>query len=119
MGKPLGRNMNEQTIDKHSVNCYFCNRIVDERNCIPADEWNGNDGGECCTCCQASFAEGERVAKEVVKLKESLGGFWGEHPDYFVRDWSFEVGHEDTRLGYWEWVVSKIEEAKEDEDNDN
>jgi hypothetical protein len=45
--------MNEQEIDKHSVNCYFCGELVDERDCVPADEFNDNDGGDCCRCCAA------------------------------------------------------------------
>ena len=37
--------------DKHSVGCYFCGRLVDERECIPADEYNENDGGSICPEC--------------------------------------------------------------------
>jgi hypothetical protein len=38
-------------LDKHSVNCYFCGELVDERECIPADEYNNNDGGDICPEC--------------------------------------------------------------------
>lgn len=38
-------------VDSHSVNCYFCNDLVDERKCIPADPYNGNDGGDICPKC--------------------------------------------------------------------
>ena len=38
-------------IDKHSVNCYFCNTLVDERECMPADKYNYNDGGDICRVC--------------------------------------------------------------------
>ena len=38
-------------VDKHSVNCYFCGKLVDERNCMPADQFNNNDGGDICTEC--------------------------------------------------------------------
>jgi len=44
--------MNETTIDKHSVNCYFCGRLVDERECMSADEYNNDDGGDICPDCQ-------------------------------------------------------------------
>lgn len=44
--------MNEREIAKHSVNCYFCGKLVDERECMPADKFNNNDGGDCCTDCQ-------------------------------------------------------------------
>lgn len=39
-------------------------------------------------------------------------GYWGEHPDYRVADWGYEAGNNDTRLGYWDWVVDKEEEAR-------
>jgi hypothetical protein len=42
----------ESWIDKHSVNCYFCNELVDERDCIPADNYNNFDGGDICPKCQ-------------------------------------------------------------------
>ena len=38
-----------------------------------------------------------------------LYGTWGEHPDYAVAQWQYEVAEDDTRAGYWEWVVSEIE----------
>ncbi len=38
-------------IEKHSVNCYFCNELVDERDCYPADDFNDNDGGDICLDC--------------------------------------------------------------------
>ena len=36
---------------KHSVNCYFCGTLFDEREGMPADELNGNDGGTACPKC--------------------------------------------------------------------
>jgi hypothetical protein len=38
-------------IDIHSVNCYFCGELKDERDCINADEYNVNDGGSICQKC--------------------------------------------------------------------
>jgi len=38
-------------IDRHSVNCYFCDALVDERECSPADPYNNNDGGDICPDC--------------------------------------------------------------------
>lgn len=46
------------------------------------------------------------------QLKEAHGGHWGEHPEYPVTDWVFEASENGTRLGYWEWVQNKIDEAK-------
>jgi len=34
-----------------SINCYFCNALSDERECMPADPYNNNDGGEVCPEC--------------------------------------------------------------------
>ena len=39
-------------IERPSVNCYYCNDLVDERNCVPADNYNNNDGGDICLACQ-------------------------------------------------------------------
>ena len=41
-------------IDKHSVNCYFCGKLVDERDCQYADKYNNNDGGHICQSCLTS-----------------------------------------------------------------
>ena len=43
--------MNDSAIDRHSVNRYFCGKLVDERDCINADEYNENDGGSICSEC--------------------------------------------------------------------
>lgn len=39
-------------IDRHSVNCYYCADLIDERDCMPADKWNNNNGGDICPKCQ-------------------------------------------------------------------
>ena len=41
------------------------------------------------------------------RLKDKYG-HWGEHPDYPYGDWRYEVANGDTRLGYWDWVASKM-----------
>ena len=38
-------------VDRHSVNCYFCRVLFDEREGLNADEYNGNDGGSICPSC--------------------------------------------------------------------
>jgi hypothetical protein len=43
-------------------------------------------------------------------LADQHGGIWGEHPDYPVSDWRAEVSNNDTRLGYWDWVMSQMEQ---------
>ena len=37
--------------DKHSVNCYFCGNLFDERDGANADPYNNNDGGSICPEC--------------------------------------------------------------------
>jgi len=36
------------------------------------------------------------------------GGYWGEHPEFKVERWQYEVNNNYTRLGYWEWVVDEL-----------
>jgi hypothetical protein len=36
---------------------------------------------------------------------------WGEDKSYPRADWRYEVGNEDTNLGYWEWVEHQKEIA--------
>lgn len=64
-------------IDKHSVNCYFCGDLVDERDCMNADEWNGYDGGSICPKCQKTVLpkNGNNISATTFQLKhkDSLG----------------------------------------------
>ncbi len=41
------------------------------------------------------------------------------HPDFPSEDWRYEVANNDTRLGYWEWVVHKVEDAAADHDHNH
>jgi hypothetical protein len=34
--------------------------------------------------------------------------YWGEHPNYPIADWQYEVANGDTRMGYWAWVWRKL-----------
>ena len=43
--------MDDSTMDRHSVNCYFCGVEFDEREGQRADPYNGEDGGEICPKC--------------------------------------------------------------------
>lgn len=38
---------------------------------------------------------------------------WGEDSTYPVSDWQEEVGRDDTRLGYWDWVRGQQEDTDE------
>lgn len=35
------------------------------------------------------------------------------HPQFIMGDWRYEVANEDTKLGYWEWVMHKVEAWEE------
>lgn len=44
--------MDQRTIDRHSVNCFGCNALVDERECMPGVD---GEGDICPTCyCEES-----------------------------------------------------------------
>ena len=49
------------------------------------------------------------------ELMKANGGYWGEHPDYPVADWQYEVANRDTRQGYWDWVESSIDSNQGEE----
>ena len=52
--------MTDDVNPDRSVNCYFCSALVDQRDCIVADDYNGHDGGSICgTCNLAGEAEDE------------------------------------------------------------
>lgn len=42
-------------------------------------------------------------------MAKSQLGHWENHPDYPLDDWKQEVANDDTRLGYHQWVMHKIE----------
>ena len=35
-------------------------------------------------------------------------GAWGDHPAYPVQDWKYQIENNDTREGYWDWVLTQI-----------
>lgn len=54
------------------------------------------------------FKKANRLTPE--GLIESYG-YWGQHPEFPVSDWEYEVANDNTRRGYWQWVHAKIGEA--------
>ncbi len=36
---------------------------------------------------------------------------WGEHPSHPMEEWQTEVRSRNTRVGYWDWVVTKLKLA--------
>jgi hypothetical protein len=46
-------------------------------------------------------------------------GDWGEHPNHPMEVWQTEVHCKNTRLGYWDWVVTKLKLADDKTDEDS
>jgi hypothetical protein len=49
---------------------------------------------------------------DIQNLADKHGGTWGEHPDYPIADWQYQVANEHTRKGYWEWISDQILEKE-------
>lgn len=52
------------------------------------------------------------MSKATIPTKEELVkryGLWGQHPRQTAKNWQYEVANGDTRLGYWDWVIAKLE----------
>lgn len=45
--------------------------------------------------------------KTISEVAEKYG-YWNGHPEHPVSDWQYLVANNDTRLGYWEWVIGQI-----------
>jgi hypothetical protein len=43
------------------------------------------------------------------ELRAKYEGEQGGHPRYPNEDWRYEVENMDTILGYWEWVMHKVD----------
>jgi hypothetical protein len=44
-------------------------------------------------------------------LAEKSGGYWADGPpEHPVEDWKLQVRDGDTRMSYWEWVCSRMED---------
>lgn len=52
------------------------------------------------------------IASQFYKVFGHDADFWGEHPEYALSDWRREVTENETRLGYWDWVKCRVEEAQ-------
>ncbi len=43
------------------------------------------------------------------KPSDASEDYWGERPDVPIADWQDAVAHDDTRLGYWEFVQARLQ----------
>jgi hypothetical protein len=53
------------------------------------------------------------MAHESEVLREHFGN-WGDHSRHPPSDWQHEVTENNTRLGYWEWVASLLDQEVAD-----
>jgi hypothetical protein len=87
--------------------------IIDEESDRTGAGWDGvmNEHGLDGCCYAHALMELFTVAEDYCKaeLLRLEYGTWGEHPDCRLSDWKYEVANGDTRLGYWEWVVVRLE----------
>lgn len=49
------------------------------------------------------------MSAEARGVAEKCGGHWKEHDLFPKSDWHTDVVEDNTRLGYWDWVVERIE----------
>lgn len=56
------------------------------------------------------------LASEFDKHPELGEDFWAQHPEHTLEDWQDLVSNDDTRLGYWDWVLVRLDEDDEDDD---
>ena len=62
----------DRWVDAHSVNCYFCGLLVDERECLPADAFNQNDSGSICQECYHVFnQQGENHVNNYQRITDA------------------------------------------------
>jgi hypothetical protein len=47
------------------------------------------------------------------RFKDSAS-HWGVCPGHPIEDWKHEIANGDTRLGYWQWAESRIEQEAHD-----
>jgi hypothetical protein len=64
-------------------------------------------------------ADHQLTAAQLREKYEALdpGDHWAEHPDFTHSDWAQEAAELNTLAGYWDWVVSEIEQRQHDLDD--
>jgi hypothetical protein len=62
------------------------------------------------------IADHQLTADQLREKYEALdpGDHWAEHPDFTHGDWAQEAAELNTLAGYWDWVVSEIEQRQHD-----
>lgn len=52
-------------------------------------------------------------AKIISVIRNRDNGSWDNHDEFPRADWCDEVRGGNTQLGYWDWVIHKLEEQDE------
>lgn len=55
----------------------------------------------------------EGLSAEELMAKYTTGDSWGDHPKFSRGCWQEEVSAGDVQSGYWDWVVSRVEQGDE------
>ena len=56
-----------------TCSCYFCEALIADRDAMPADPYNDNDGGSICAdCLEIREKRRKIIARIVVDLKDLL-----------------------------------------------
>jgi hypothetical protein len=71
----------------------------------------------------ASRDPSNHLALDAEQLRTKYDGLaenseWGEHPNHPMEEWQAEVQCKNTRVGYWDWVVTKLKLA-DDQNNED
>ena len=71
----------------------------------------------------ASRNPANELALDTEQLRAKYDGLaedseWGEHPNHPMEEWQTEVHYKNTRVGYWDWVVTKLKIADDKNDKD-
>jgi hypothetical protein len=69
---------------------------------------------EPAPAAQQTQADQSLCARELAEKYSSSGGSWPEHPTYPRSEWKKEVEQDSVLCGYWDWVVSQLEQAAGD-----
>ena len=57
------------------------------------------------------------LAEAAEAMARKHGGWWREHPAWPLAKWCDEVVNDETRMGYWAWVVARIAEEGGQDDS--
>lgn len=54
----------------------------------------------------------EQIIDRELRSRNGRPNHWDDVPGHPFEDWQYEVQNNDTRLGYWDWVLSRDEQNR-------